>query len=100
MNDSQTKRRGPLLWLADCVRHRPVTTFALVLLLTGIAAVWTIGTVYISRQQRAAEQLELAQRQLIEVKAQQRQFLLQRLEQRQKSAEETPEPNSDESRAP
>ena len=61
MFDQSKKRRGPLLWLADGFRRRPVLAVTLSLVLPMLAAFSTIGTMMFVQQQRANEQRRLAE---------------------------------------
>lgn len=70
MNTQTTKRRGPLLWMADLARQRPAHAALLALLLAVLGLISTGGTLFVWRVQRARvmemralEQLRL-QRQL------------------------------------
>lgn len=101
MNDPPQKRRGPLLWLADCFRQRPFLTVVSSLLLLMIAAVSLISTMTIVRRRLAEEQLQRAlMMQLdaaqLELVKQWPELMKQSPEEGQLSSEEPADPQPDE----
>ena len=61
MNKQATKRRGPILWLADFVRRRPALAALLAALLMVLGVISAGTTMYIWRRQRLIVAQERAQ---------------------------------------